>query len=154
MTIDVFFEYAGLVKGFSISAASVSHFLNPIIMGFIVSDHVSFFFFNFKLLQNFWFCIVLLMILLLNIFIQSRSSWNSYFLFLNVFSVWSLIIFFVFGSGKMQDWAKSKMDDVTEKNEMPLMNSTDYKWSHKSFKFNFIWLLKFFYSSSEEDLTK
>lgn len=54
MTIDVFFEYAGLVKGFSISAASVSHFLNPIIMGFIVSDHVSFFFFfEFQIVAKF-----------------------------------------------------------------------------------------------------
>lgn len=37
----MFSKYAGVVRGFTATASSIALFLNPIVMGFMVSDHVS-----------------------------------------------------------------------------------------------------------------
>lgn len=41
LPIDMFGKYSGVVRGFGVTATSVAFFLNPILMGFMVSDHVS-----------------------------------------------------------------------------------------------------------------
>ncbi|KAK7591125.1 hypothetical protein V9T40_002738 [Parthenolecanium corni] len=74
LAIDMFSEFAGIIRGFGVTATSIANFLNPIVMGFMVADH-------------------------------SRSSWNLYFLFLSIFNIWSLIIYYMYGSGELQEWA-------------------------------------------------
>lgn len=59
--------------------------------------------------------------LLLFHFPQSRESWNLYFAFLSVFNIFGLIIFFIFGSGELQEWAAPKMtDEPKNKNTVPM----------------------------------
>lgn len=37
----MFYELTAVVKGFGITVIGISFFVNPIVMGFITSDHVS-----------------------------------------------------------------------------------------------------------------
>ncbi|XKL61560.1 hypothetical protein PGB90_008617 [Kerria lacca] len=53
---------------------------------------------------------------------HSRSSWNKYLLFISIFNMCSLVTFLIFGSAKLQPWAKPVKNEIDDGNTLKNTN--------------------------------
>lgn len=88
--------YAGFLNSIVVVIKSAAYFINPLIIGFMIPDHVRYHF------------IYLWSIILFHFFSlssQSQSEWNAYFLMISFITLFKIITFLIFGSGDLQPWA-------------------------------------------------
>lgn len=80
---------------------------------------------------------------------QSRSSWNLYFLFLSIFNIWSLIIFWCYGSGKQQEWATPSAENIMNNDKSAEEKPESTWWEFCMIGLILYWLKVIIYDADE-----
>lgn len=59
----------------------------------------------------------MILVSIFNFYFQSLTQWSTYFLAMSAFSFWGSFIFYKFGSGDLQSWAKLPVETEIDKEQ-------------------------------------